>query len=167
MRQQDLHQIERRQFAGSRPRGMAIHFAQRIHVDGGVQCGHAGGIGDIRIRAFFGEQRGGIVMAVDDREHQRGGAVGIGEIETRSALDQRAGRIERTLARGIHQRRPIAMRKNGEHALQSEAIFRAFQRIGARVHIGAVRDQDLRRFRMVFLGRPHQRGFAVRRRLWR
>ena len=35
-------------------------------------------------------------------------------------------------------------------------------RIGAGVHIGAMRDQHLRRFRMIFLGRPNQRGLAVR-----
>ena len=53
------------------------------------------------------------------------------------------------------------MRENGQHSLQAEAIFRAFQRIRPCVHIDAVRDQDLRRFRVILLGRPHQRRFAV------
>ena len=54
------------------------------------------------------------------------------------------------------------MRQNGQHAFQPEAIFRAFQRIRAGVYIGAVRDQHLRRFRMILVDGPHQRGFAVR-----
>ncbi len=70
--EQDLHQFQRRYFAGSGPRWMTVYFAQRIHVHGCVQCGHPSGIGDIWIRASFGQQRGGIVVAVDDREHQRG-----------------------------------------------------------------------------------------------
>ena len=48
----------------------AVHELQRVHVDCGIQRRHPSRVGDVRIRATFEQQRGDVVVGVDDGEDQ-------------------------------------------------------------------------------------------------
>ena len=73
----DVHAVER----SCRPRVRPpVPDGQPVHVDGGVQRTHAGVfVHDVRIGAGVDEERGEVVVRVDDRDHERGCAIGIGQ----------------------------------------------------------------------------------------
>ena len=54
----------------------------------------------------------------------------------------------------------MAVRQDRQHAFKTEPIFCVFQIARQRVHVGAVGDEELCRFRMVFCHRPHERGLT-------
>jgi len=132
------------------------HPRQRAHVDGRVQRRHAGGVGDIRIRAGLNQELRGVVVRVDDCKHQRRRAVRIRKIEARTRVDEHARRVDCSLTRGKHQRRPLAARQDDEPGLTAWKV----REVRAPVEVGAVRDQELHDVRVIPCRRPDQRGLA-------
>ena len=58
------------------------------------------------------QKRGELVVGVDDGDDEGRGAIGIDCVEIDARLHERAARVERVLARRIHQWRPGAERQN-------------------------------------------------------
>ena len=114
------------------------------------------------VRAFLGEHRGDVVVAVDDRHDQRGRAVGIDQVQRRPGVDQLAGRAERALPRRIHQRRPAALGQDREDAFEAEPVLRPGDVVRAGIDVGAASDQQLDSLGMILRRGPHQRRFAER-----
>ena len=72
--------------------GDAVHLAERAHVHGRVERRHAGRVGDVRVGAALEQHRGGVVVRVPDRAHQRRRAVGIRGVDLGAGVEQRRAR---------------------------------------------------------------------------
>ena len=107
------------------------------------------------------EERGQVVVAVDDRNHESAEALGI-DVDVRPGRQQRSRRVHRPLPRRKHQRREAASREGGVERLQRQPgdpvplRFRR-QHLGAGVHVGALLDQHLHDRAMVFGRGRHER----------
>ena len=87
-------------------------------------------------------------------------------VALRSAFDvrQRRDRVDRVLARRVHQRGPAAFRQlEHGHAVGLVAVLGEVQLLRPRVQVGAVRGQRLDRRAVVLRGGPHQRRLALPR----
>ena len=109
------------------------------------------------------QERGDIVVPVDDGNHQRAQALGIEEIHVRPCGEQRSRRRHRTLPGCEHQRREAAARERGIERLQGETgdpipLRLRRQDRGAGVHACPALDEHLHDRIMVLGGRHHQRG---------
>ncbi len=160
VRERDLHQLE----SGHRARRLAvgppIDLGGHVHIHSGVEHRHAGGIGDIGVCAALEKHRRDVVVPVNGRDDRRRREIGIKRVLVGARIDEDTRGVERALARGVHQRRPAAMRKNRQHAFEAEAIFRIHQVVRAQVDVRAVRNQQLRCVGMILGRRPHQRRLA-------
>ena len=101
-----------------------------------------------------------IPVGVHDRQKQRRNALRIGQVDVRLALEQHVDARDAILARRIQQRRePAAVEALGTSFRRDVALIVAIG--GTRIHVGALRDQQLHHLRMAARGRPHQRGLSA------
>ena len=64
------------------------------------------------------------------------------------------------VARGVHQRRPVAVRQDREHALEAEPILGKLNRRRPRVDVGAAAGEQRDDVGVILGRRPHQRRLA-------
>ena len=83
-------------------------------------------------RALFDQELREIVMAVDDRRHQRSRLVAcIGLIDVGPGFDKRAGGLEMPFARSEMQRRPSAQRRRATPSVGPRLVRRDRSVFGA------------------------------------
>ena len=95
----------------------------------------------VRVGMVVQQQRRQVVVAIDHRHIQRGGAIGRPVFDVRAMLQQHLGRIHMVIADGEQER--------------GESGF------GLRLDLGAEFHQHLRGGGVAFAGRPHQSRLAA------
>jgi hypothetical protein len=91
VREQNFDQIDSIEVARWPGVGTAVSNRQAMHVHRRIQRCHVGFVvADIRVGAFLDEQRGLVVVGIDDGDDERRGTVGIDQVQIGSRIDERA-----------------------------------------------------------------------------
>ena len=146
---------------------------RRLHVaaiDGPEERREALRVHVVDVRLGVHQRGGEVVVAVEDRQAQRVLAVAGNRVHVRAGGHQQAGRLQVALAGGQHQRRqpaagellhlPAGVVRDRRPALEAAAVGGRHE-VRARLHVGAVLQQQLHRLGVALRHGPHQRGGAA------
>ena len=152
--EEQLRNVERQQ-ASRRSRQRTIDERLLVpHVDCRVKRGHARRVSNVGIGTLLNQQRGDVIVGVDDRHVERGRAIGIARIEIRARLGQRSHTIARTLSCRQQERGESSFGERRHH--HRRGIDFDLGELGdrrSRIQIGATLGQQ-RNDLSVILGQP-------------
>ncbi len=104
---------------------------------------------------------GGVVVAVDDGEHQSAGPIRIGNLYIGAVIQQDLRAFGESAARREQQRGKAAAREMHGHVARLGLHAAEIEDGRNGIHVGAMIHQHLHHVRMIFGGGPHQSGLPA------